>query len=211
MSYIFKDPIIAIFKERKKRFFSYFYYKDTEIVAHCLNTGKMAGLLKPGLRCILSKKEKGLPYLWEAVEIDNTWVGVNTIVPNFLVKDLLIKLYPKEIFKKEKLLGNFKPDFISENYIVEVKHVHWKINNIAYFPDTPTLRGYNQIKFFKNISNKKFLLIYIIQRNDVFNFSIADFIQKELSDISKDVKTLAFNCNVTEKNISIKAKINVIK
>ena len=129
--YEFTNPIYCKFIKREKRFFSYFFYNNQIIIAHCVNTGKMTGLLIEGSECILSTKTTGrLLYTWEAIKIENIWIGVNTFTPNKLV-DLLLKnkkiphLEHQE-FQKERLIKSlkYKPDFSHPHTIIEVKNVH---------------------------------------------------------------------------------------
>ena len=217
--YLFNEPIICNFKKREKRFFS--YHEDNNknnIVAHCVNTGKMEGLLLPNAPTILSKKATGLPYTWEAVKTENGWIGVNTFTPNKLVKQMLDNgLIPGETFQQEKLIKElkFKPDFSNEKYIIEVKHVHWVKDNIAYFPDCPTERGVRQLDAMMTLQKqgKEVILIYILQNNHANKMTIAEHIDpvyynKCLEAKKIGIKSFAFNCNVSIDEVIVNSLID---
>ena len=208
----FKNPIIDKFVRREKRFFCY----TTNYLSYCVNTGKMADILVPGAECIITQKEGGkLNYIWQAVKL-NTWIGTNTMNPNLLVEKLLKKIFPKDIFKREVSFGKYRADFASETKIIEVKNVHWRVNDIAYFPDCITIRGTKQLEIINKLLIKyDCYVIYIVQRNDVEKCSIANFIDLNYYNESQKahslgLKYLAFNCNVSPKGIEINKEITFI-
>lgn len=227
--YTFNKSFYGFFKKREKRFFSYFTLNKNEeeplLVAHCVNTGKMEGLLIKNNEAILSCKSSGkLSYTWEAIKIYCQWVGTNTFTPNRLVEILLKDgLIPNEIFYKEKLIKElkYKPDFSNENYIIEVKHVHWvRIENnisIGYFPDCSTERGSKQMDALIKLKQmgKKVIVIYILQRDDAEFLSIDGTIDriyynKSLEAKKNGVEFYAFNCKVNKDYIMINKKISFI-
>jgi sugar fermentation stimulation protein A len=217
--YLFNKPEIFTFKKREKRFFSYHVdVNNNEVIGHCVNTGKMAGLLIPDNLSILSEKNTGLPYTWEAVKTENGWIGVNTFTPNKLVKQMLENgLIPGETFQQEKLIKEFKfkPDFSNEKYIIEVKHVHWVKNNIGYFPDCETERGARQLDAMLELKKqgKEIILIYILQNNHADKLTIAKdidpiYYEKCLEGKKLGIKSFAFNCNVTLEGVFINSLID---
>jgi len=224
ISYEFINPIYCKFIRREKRFFSYFSYNNNIIIAHCVNTGKMTGLLREGSDCILSTKTTGtLLYTWEAIHIEGVWIGVNTFTPNRLVELLLehqqILCLAKESFQRERLIKNlkYKPDFSNENTIIEVKNVHLVENHIAYFPDCITERGSRQMEALKTLQGqgKRCIVIYILQRNDSAYMAPHPFIDKIYLKKSQEaaaqgVEFLAFNCTITPTHTSINKEITYI-
>lgn len=72
------------------------------VTAHCPNTGPMTGISTPGSPVQLSYSDtptRKLPYTWEMIQVsdnDPTWVGVNTALPNRIIKVALEKfLFPE--------------------------------------------------------------------------------------------------------------------
>ena len=96
--------------KRYKRFFADVKLDSGEIVtAHCPNTGPMKGVYIPGNPVQLSKSDnpkRKLAYTWEMIQLhDNepTWVGVNTGLPNKIIKIALQKLIYPELGKYEEV------------------------------------------------------------------------------------------------------------
>lgn len=93
----------GVLLRRYKRFFADIELASGEVVtAHCPNTGPMTGVCTPGSAVQLSYNEnpkRKLPYTWEMIQVHNnepTWVGVNTALPNRIIKLALEKyLFPE--------------------------------------------------------------------------------------------------------------------
>lgn len=212
--YIFNKPIIGEFQKTEKKFFS--YHKDenqNEIIAYCHNTQQVFGPLIKNSKTILSMKDSGLPYVWEAIEINHQWIGINTSIPNILVKHMLNNgLISNENFQQERLNKefNYKSDFSNDKYIIEVKHAHYVENNIGYFPEKATTRGARQLDALINLKKqgKEIIIIYILQNNMTNIFSICKnrdilYYEKALEAKNIGIKSFAFNCNVTLEGIFI--------
>ena len=59
------------------------------VTVHCPNSGSMMGCCEPGRPVYISRSKnpnRRLPYTWEMIEMASSLVGVNTLVPNRLVK-----------------------------------------------------------------------------------------------------------------------------
>jgi sugar fermentation stimulation protein A len=219
----FSETAIAHFLKREKRFFVYvdrnnknFISTNNCSVAYCPNVGKMTDLLLQGAQCVFSKYEGKLLWKWEIVSIDNVLIGVNTQNPNYLVEKNLYKIFPNENFKKEVSFDNYRCDFASKTKIIEVKNVHWKVNDSAYFPDTLTSRGARQMLDLAQLSSSGYdcYVIYVIQRSDCQKVSNAQWIDQLYSknaDIAKNsgVKFLGFNCQLNQEGISLLSQIEV--
>jgi sugar fermentation stimulation protein A len=221
--YFFHKPIVCEFIRREKRFFSFFKtLANEEIVAHCVNTGLMKGLLIAGSKGVLSSKNTGnLLYTWEAICIDSTYIGVNTFTPNKLVEKLLennlLEEVKGEVFKKERLIKElkYKPDFSNENTIIECKNVHLIENNVAHFPDCITERGSRQMEALIHLKKqgKRCIVIYILQRDDTEILSVHPsmdllYLQKTKEAQKAGVEFIAFNCLVNEMKVLIKKRIS---
>lgn len=93
--WIYKYPTLypGILVKRYKRFFADIELTSGELItAHCPNTGPMTGLCTPGSLVQVSLSDnptRKLPYTWEMIQVNDnepTWVGVNTNLPNRVVK-----------------------------------------------------------------------------------------------------------------------------
>ena len=224
MSIKFTNVNIGNYKNRSKRFFVFIdpikeiskFVIDTEgnSMAYCPNNGKMADILIPGSRCFFSQYDGKLKWKWEAINIHNNWIGVNTHNPNKLIEHHLKYIFPLETFKKEVTFGGYRADFANENKVIEVKNVHWKIGHKAYFPDCVTERGARQLNDLINLQNNGYqcFVFYVLQRSDVSIVKVADFIDESyynnhLLAKKAGIKIMAFNTNISEEEISIKDEI----
>src|SRR5262245_23992156 len=79
--------------QRYKRFLADVQLGNGEIVtAHCTNTGSMMGCKTPGSAVYLSRSSnpnRKLLYTWELIQANRTWVGINTLHPNRLVREAI--------------------------------------------------------------------------------------------------------------------------
>jgi sugar fermentation stimulation protein A len=130
-----------------------------------------------------------------------------------------------ENLKKEVKYGkNSRIDILAENSIdkntfIEIKSVTLsRKKNLAEFPDAITSRGSKHLIELSNkcIEGFNSYLVYLIQRKDIKNFSIAKDIDPEYyknSLIAKNngVKFIAFICDVNFDGIEIIEEIKIIE
>ncbi|HYW18898.1 MAG TPA: DNA/RNA nuclease SfsA [Nodularia sp. (in: cyanobacteria)] len=186
----------GILLKRYKRFFADIQLDSGEIVtAHCPNTGPMTGVSTLGSAVQLSKSDnpqRKLAYTLELIQVyDNqpTWVGVNTILPNRIVKLALAKyLFPElgdySQIKSEVVYGQDKKsrvDFFltgSEEerpIYLEVKNTTWSQGTLALFPDTETTRGQKHLRELTALlPETRAVMLYFINRGDCTEFAPGD-------------------------------------
>ncbi|BAZ67697.1 sugar fermentation stimulation protein [Fischerella sp. NIES-4106] len=113
-NYLYYYPTLypGVLLRRYKRFFADVELASGEVVtAHCPNTGPMTGVCIPGNAVQLSKSDnpnRKLAYTWELIQLhDNepTWVGVNTVLPNRIIKLALEKNLFPELGKYHQIRG----------------------------------------------------------------------------------------------------------
>lgn len=78
----------GVFLKRYKRFFADIEFEGQTITAHCPNTGSMKGCQTSNSACrfsISNNPKRKLPYTLEMIKTPDSWVGVNTSLPNKLV------------------------------------------------------------------------------------------------------------------------------
>ena len=156
--YPYPTLISGILRKRYKRFFADIELESGEIVvAHCPNTGPMTGVCQIGNPVYLSisnNPKRKLAYTWEMIQIDNIWIGVNTALPNQVIKLALTqKIFPElahlyEEVKSEVPYGKDKKsrvDFLLTStknppIYLEVKNTTLSQRSLALFPDTVTTR-----------------------------------------------------------------------
>jgi len=76
---------------RYHRFLADVKLGDEVVVAHCVNSGRMEGLVVHGAKVWLSKNKPGgkLAYTWQMIELDGVKIGANTSLPNQIVQAML--------------------------------------------------------------------------------------------------------------------------
>lgn len=130
------------------------------IRAHCVNPGRMEGLVVPGARVWVStspKADRSLRCTWELIELDGELVGANTGIPNSVVRALLEhRAIPgfddTVVVKPEQPLGkghrvDFVLDTASGPHWVEVKNCHLVYpDGTGYFPDSTSERATSHVE-----------------------------------------------------------------
>ncbi len=191
--------------KRYKRFLADVELDSGEIVtAHCANTGPMKGVLWPGGRVRLkyspSPKRK-LDWSWEQAEVPShnemkkCWVGINTSLPNKLIRYLIEEnclekqfgliscIKPEVVYGSE---GKSRIDLLLEpetsntdtrKIYVEVKNTTWCNKSLALFPDTVTTRGQKHLRELMSIyPESRAVLIPCISRSDIDLFAPGDLV-----------------------------------
>ncbi|TAD78992.1 MAG: DNA/RNA nuclease SfsA [Oscillatoriales cyanobacterium] len=194
--YRYADPVEGRLLQRYKRFFADVELTTGEIItAHCPNTGPMSGVCELGARVLLSHNpspKRKLAYTWEAIEVAGSagqpvWVGVNTNLPNRVVKELLNRrLIPAldsyETVRSEVKYGtNSRVDFLlagtesGKLIYVEVKNTTWTDGTLAKFPDTVTERGQKHLREMAALlPDAAAVMLYFINREDCDRFAPGD-------------------------------------
>jgi sugar fermentation stimulation protein A len=197
--YNYPPLISGILIKRYKRFFADIELATGEVItAHCANTGSMIGVCEVGSVVLVSQSDnpkRKLAYSWEAIQVNNpepTWVGINTGLPNKVIKLALQKkifpelshLYDRDRIRHEVPYGidnKSRIDFLltkeSSNLPVylEVKNVTLAENNVALFPDTVTTRGQKHLReLIALVPVAKPVMLFFINRDDCYYFSPGD-------------------------------------
>ncbi|MDF5723891.1 MAG: DNA/RNA nuclease SfsA [Rhizonema sp. PD37] len=199
IDYLYRYPPLypGILIRRYKRFFADVELITGEVVtAHCPNTGPMTGVSIPGSMVQLSLSDnpsRKLPYTWELIQVhDNepTWVGINTILSNRIIKLALEKNLFTELgnysqIRTEVPYGQDKKsrvDFFlshltenSSNIYLEVKNTTWAQGKLALFPDTETTRGQKHLReLMALLPQSRAVMLYLINRGDCIEFAPGD-------------------------------------
>ena len=199
-SYLYKYPplISGTLIKRYKRFLADIKLEETGeiITAHCANTGPMLGVCDVGSKVMVSKSDnpkRKLAYTWELIEIGDShpvWVGINTALPNKIIKIALEKqLIPELVHQyttvksevKYGVNGKSRIDFLltgnesQPDIYVEVKNTTLAEKGVALFPDTQTTRGQKHLQELMALPNDtKKVMLYFINRSDCELFNVAD-------------------------------------
>ncbi|MBW4553084.1 MAG: DNA/RNA nuclease SfsA [Aphanocapsa sp. GSE-SYN-MK-11-07L] len=179
--------------KRYKRFFADIELSTGEVItAHCPNTGPMTCISTPGSPVQVSRSSnpnRKLPYTWEMIEVyENrpTWVGVNTGLPNQIVKLALAarllplpdyeQIYTEVAYGIEKSRVDFVLKSTTQSPIyIEVKSTTWAKGELVLFPDTVTTRGQKHLRELQALlPAARVYMLYFINRGDCTHFSPGD-------------------------------------
>ena len=225
----FQTPLVpARLIRRYKRFLSDHMLEDgSEITAHCANPGAMAGLKDPGLRCWLEPNDdpkKKLKFGWRLCELpDGQWAGIDTAIPNRVVKEALIARQIPELAAYETVRPEVKygqksrVDFLLTqpglpDAYVEVKNVHFRRQgDWAEFPDSVTERGTRHLSELADMvaQGHRAVMFYLIQRTDTARLKFAaDVDPNYAATFAKargaGVEAIAYDCAISPQEISLR-------
>ncbi len=191
------------------------------ITAHCPNSGSMKSVNIPGNRVQVSRsdnpKRKYL-YTWELIEINQVWVGINTLRTNHIVGEALKNgsipelIYPS--VTPEIRVGSSRIDFLLKHdalrCYVEVKNVTLEERGVALFPDSETKRGLKHLHELIELSQQGYraVIFYLIQREDCRLFKPAFNIDPAYATaldkaVDRRVEIMAWQACVSPREIRI--------
>jgi len=231
MSLIYEYPplIKGRLIKRYKRFLADIELGTGEVItAHCPNTGPMTGISLPNSLVQVSKSDnpkRKLAYTWEMIQINSTWVGTNTALPNRVIKlALQQKLLPEladryntNTVRSEVPYGKDKKsriDFLltgEENQppiYVEVKSVTLSTDKLALFPDTVTTRGQKHLRELTDlVPETKAVMLYFINRGDCDTFAPSDSCDPKYAELFREavdegVEVLPYRFEITPQSIN---------
>ena len=191
MLYTYPQLYPGILIKRYKRFFADIQLDTGELItAHCPNTGPMTGVCQIGAAVQVSfhdNPKRKLAYTWEMIEIEGIWIGINTALPNKLIKIALEqRLFPElgeyQTIRSEVVYGQdrrSRVDFVlsdgDRSIYLEVKNTTWSIGDVAVFPDTETTRGQKHLRELTDIMPEhRAVMLYLINRGDMTKFAPGD-------------------------------------
>ena len=235
----FEKPIFrGTIQKRYKRFLADITLDSgEEITAHTANTGSMKTCWEPGWKVLVSYHDdpkRKLKYSLEMTNNGQSWIGVNTSLPNKLsaqaIKDGKIKeLDGYDFLKPEFKVGDSridillynaeqeKPALASEKCFVEIKNVTLKADSgLAEFPDAVSTRGQKHLRELTQLIQEghRACMLYIVQREDVDTFAPAESIDPTYANLLRKaykagVEVLAYQCSLNEKGVEISKRLKV--
>jgi sugar fermentation stimulation protein A len=187
----------------------------------------MLGCSEPGRPVYLSRHnhpKRQLKYTWEMIEMPTSLVGVNTWIPNLLVKESIIRkkiraLRGYKTIRAEVSYGqNSRIDILLEKgenrCFVEVKNCTLVEDGVVYFPDAVTYRGLKHlVELQKELRNgSRCVMFYLVQRMDAKRFRPSDQIDpaygQELRRAFRNgVEILVYDVFLNLEGISINRRL----
>jgi sugar fermentation stimulation protein A len=217
--------------KRYKRFLADILLEDgSTVTVHCPNSGSMKGCANPGSRVYISRSSnpgRKYPFTWELVETDGFWAGINTALPNHLVRDAIesgtvVELQGYAAIRPEVPYGEHsRIDLLLESpgrrCFVEVKNVTLVENGLALFPDAITTRGQKHLNELMRVVREgdRGVIFFTVQRGDGESVSPADAIDPEYGRllrlaVQNGVEALAYRALVTPQEIVLNERLPVV-
>lgn len=171
------------FKARYDRFIAVVDLPGRTVEAHCVNPGRMEGLVKSGIRAWVSEapadSKRKLRYTLELLELDGRYVGANTVVPNHLAETLIqarcvegLRRF-RSLAREVRYGDNSRIDLLLQQgaieHYVEVKNCHLVYpDGGAYFPDSVSVRAAGHLReLAKEVERgNRATVLFVLQRND---------------------------------------------
>lgn len=225
-------PLIpGTLSKRYKRFLADIVLEDGRTVTvHCPNSGSMKGCATPGSRVYISHSSnpgRKFPFTWELVEADGFWAGINTGLPNRLVREAIesgtvVELQGYETIRPEVAYGEHsRIDLLLESpqqrCFVEIKNVTLVENGLALFPDAVTTRGQKHLNELMRVVREggRGVIFFTVQRGDGKSVSPADAIDPEYGRLLRlamknGVEALAYRALVTPVEILLTDRLPVV-
>lgn len=216
---------------RREKRFIVIAERDGEIIkAHTNNTGSMLGLLRPGSEILLSPAQnpkRKLAWTWELASCGGHWVGINTSMPNKLLKNcydeqLIPEFKEYDAYKSECKIGDSRLDARlsgqSGNLWVECKNVTLVEDEVALFPDAVTERGQKHLRELMRLAAKgeRVALFFLVQRPDAKCFGPADMIDPVYSELfyaamDAGVEVWAHEAKLSTQGVKLGQRLPVVQ
>lgn len=198
-----KAPIYeGRFLARYDRFIATVELAGEIVEAHCVNPGRMEGLIVPNARAWVSKAPLGskrkLAYTLELMEIDGECIGVNTQLPNHLAEMAIrSKLIPRmkrfgNLTREVRYGQNSRIDLLltgaGQPHYVEVKNCHLTYpDGGAYFPDSVSTRAAGHLAELERCVRlgAKATVLFTVQRSDGKFVRPSDVHDPEFADAAR--------------------------
>lgn len=178
--------------KRYKRFLADFRLPDGSLItAHCANTGSMKTCTAPDALCWLTfhdNPKRKLKYSWQAICLDDGWVGINTALANHLVHEAIdaglvesLQGYQK-IRPEQKYGSGSRIDLLLQaegraSCYVEVKNVTLLLSDrVVGFPDAVSSRATKHLSELTLMveQGERSVLFYCVQRASARRVTVAE-------------------------------------
>lgn len=224
---IYKNVVTGKFKNRPNRFIARVEIDGKVETCHVKNTGRCRELLLPEAEVYLEKSDnpnRKTAYDLIGVKKGEVLINMDSQAPNKAVKEWLEKeVYFKNItyLKPECKYGNSRVDFYLETaegrkIFIEVKGVTLEEEEIARFPDAPTLRGIKHIKELEQAVMKGYeaYILFVIQMKGIKWFEPNDRTHQAFGDTLREaakngVGILAYDCTITKDSMELDVPIEI--
>lgn len=225
----------ARFLKRYNRFFVDAQLQESgEIVTgHCPNTGSMKTCYWDNCTVYLSKNDdpkRKLKYTWELTETAGGYIGVNTALPNLIVKNAVTsgaipELSGYKVIRPEVKYGkNSRIDLFLDEHpkrkgpcYVEVKNTTLVMGDYNVFPDAVTERGLKHLEEMGELlkDNVRCVMFYLVNRPDGKGFRACEEIDPAYAEglrqfVQLGGEILAYRTKVSMNSIAIESAVPLL-
>ncbi|MEM6733496.1 MAG: DNA/RNA nuclease SfsA [Myxococcota bacterium] len=208
MSALIPHPTALLEGRLRARYDRFIAEVDLEgrlVDAHCVNPGKMEGLVRPGVRAWLSRALPGskrkLAYTLELLEHDGRVVGANTNAPNRIAEALIrakalkglsrYRSVEREVRYGEKSRVDLRLAVGSRHHYIEVKNCHLVYpDGCAYFPDSVSARASGHLSELARQCEAGDLatVLFVVQRTDANRLRPSALHDPAFSEAARDAR-----------------------
>ena len=189
------------------------------VTVHCPNTGSMKGCLVEGARVAIRDSQdpkRKLQHTLQTIEVDGTWVNVDTGLPNALAYEALAagaieSLAGYDKVRREVKYGTgsridvlLEKEAAGARAYVEVKNTTLVEGDVAKFPDAVTTRGLKHLEELGRVVEEghRGVMLYCVSRSDAKSFAPADESDPDYGEALRrvaeaGVELLAYTTKVT--------------
>lgn len=220
----------ARFLGRPNRFLVVARIGARRVHAASRDPGRLAELLRPGVRLLLAPAEPGSTrrtrYTVVLVRAGRAWISVvpalaNGVMATALVRDAVPGLRGARVLSREVRRGSSRFDLMIQHrgrrVLVEVKSATLVEDGVALFPDAPTVRGARHVRELTEHARRggHAAIVFVVQRSDARALrphAVNDpALASALRDASRaGVRVLAYACRVTPQGVTLERRIPVL-
>lgn len=163
------------FISRPNRFIAEMELAGQTVLAHVPNTGRMQELLVPGAPIKMAynpSPKRKTDYTLLAVSYHGIWVVIHATIANALGYEFYEKLPGVEDLRREVTYGNSRFDLGFKRAgrlgFCEVKSINLVVDQVALFPDAPTVRGTKHLNELIQAAAAGYdaEVLFVVQRED---------------------------------------------
>lgn len=231
---ILNKTIKGIFINRLNRFEGIVKIEGLKELVHIPNTGRCRELLVKGAMVILEIREsktRKTPYEMIMVYKGDRLISIDSQAPNKIAEEAVRKGLIEEIgnygyVKREVYYQSSRFDLFlkrteqsrkEDSCYIEIKGVTLEIDGIAKFPDAPTERGARHLRELAAARREGYraAVIFLVQMEGIKHFTPNKLMDGQFAEAltaarDNGVEVLSYNCKVSEKEIIINEKVEVI-
>jgi sugar fermentation stimulation protein A len=193
------------------------------VTAHCANTGAMFQVSEPGSRVMLSPARNPLRrtrWDWQLVQVNGLWAGINTSVPNILLREgfdtgIIPEFREYDSIRMETPYGaGSRVDALLSGpkglFYIEAKNVTLVEEGCALFPDAITARGTKHLDELAAMvrAGHRAAVFFLVQRMEAACAAAAAHIDAvyaaRLDQVRKEgVEVMVWKANITPECITL--------